>query len=145
MDVRASIGEQDRVHEAVEIDFGVLIVDADAAFDRDGGIGRIAHGREAIGDQTGLGHEARAKLARLHAIGRAPDIEIDLVVTEPVANPDGGGKFCRIGAAQLDRDRMLTRIISQQPPGIPMHQRSAGHHLGEQQRGDDNRRWRNRQ
>ena len=102
---RAGLDHQ--VDEAVEALLGVLIVDADAALDRHRQVGGVAHGAHAVGHQLRLRHQAGAEAARLHAVGRAADIEVDLVIAERRGNPRRLGQFGGIGAAELHRDRML--------------------------------------
>ena len=61
-----------------------------------------------------LRHQAGAEAAILHAIGRAAGIEIDLVKAEIGADARACGKRARIGAAELQRHRMLGRIVTQE-------------------------------
>ncbi len=65
-----------------------------------------AHGGDAVRHELRLGHQAGAEAALLHAVARAADIEIDLVVAEVLRRwrrsiSEIGG----ITAAQLQRDR----------------------------------------
>ena len=62
--------------------FRILLVDADAAFHRDRDRDRRLHRGDAVADQRRLRHQAGAEAAFLHAVRRAADIEIDLVVAE---------------------------------------------------------------
>ena len=87
--------------------FGILVVHADAAFDGDGHGHRFAHGRHAIGDQLRLLHQAGAKAAGLHPVGRTADIEIDFVIAEIFGDARCFGQRRRVGAAQLQRHRMF--------------------------------------
>ncbi len=93
--------------------FRILLVDADAAFDGDRNRNSRLHRRNAVADQRRLGHQAGAEAAILHAVGRAAGIEIDLVKAEIGADPRAGRKRVRIGAAKLQRQRMLGRIETQ--------------------------------
>ena len=93
-----------RVDEPVEALLRVLVVDADAAFDRDGQRRRFAHGGDALGDEIGLGHEAGAEPPRLHAVRGTADIEVDLVIAVLGADPRRRGELLRIAAAELKRD-----------------------------------------
>ena len=65
----------------------VLLVDADAALHRHRNRHRRAHRRHALGDQLRLAHQAGAEAAGLHAVGRAADVEVDLVIAELLADP----------------------------------------------------------
>ena len=89
--------------------FRVLIVDADAALDRNGNRYRGLHRGNAVADEAGLGHQAGAKAAFLHPVGRATDVEIDLVETQIGADARARRKRPRNGAAKLQRQRMLGR------------------------------------
>ncbi|GMA77319.1 hypothetical protein GCM10025880_37360 [Methylorubrum aminovorans] len=76
-----------RAGHGVEGLLDILIVDAEAAFHRDGyGDGRL-HGRDAGADQVRLAHQAGAEASLLHPVGRAADIEVDLGVTEIGGDP----------------------------------------------------------
>src|SRR5581483_10245880 len=97
----------DLVDEAIEALLGILIVDADAAFDGDGKAGACHHLGDARAHKRGLGHEASAEAARLHPVRRAAHVEVDLVVTEIRADPRGLRELVRIAAAELQRERML--------------------------------------
>jgi len=86
-------------HKAVIFD----LVDADAVFDRDVDAGRVAHGFDAIGDQIRFQHQASAKTARLHALGRAAHVEVDLVIAPLARHLGANRQRRRVGAAQLQR------------------------------------------
>ena len=78
-----------------------------------GTVDRRLHRGDAIADQLRLGHQAGAEPAVLHAVGRAADIEIDLVIAEVGADrARTAASASRIAAAELHRDRMLRRIDS---------------------------------
>ena len=91
------------IDEPVETLLGILIVDADAAFDRDRQPSRRAHRRDAFGNEIGLGHEAGAEPPRLHAVRRTADIEVDLVIAELGADARRLGELLRVAAAELKR------------------------------------------
>ena len=112
----------------------VLIVHADAAFHRHRNADGSAHRRHAVGHQRGLAHQAGAEAARLHAIGRAADIEIDLVVAPLRADARRLRQLRRFVAAELQRERMLGCIEIQQTRAIAMQDRAGRHHLGIQTR-----------
>ena len=108
----------------------LLLVDADAAFDGDGNFDRRRHRRDAFGDQRRLAHQAGAEAAVLHAVGRAAAIEVDLVVAEIGADARRLGEPLRLGAAELQRDRMFGRVEAEQPLARAEHDRVGGDHLG---------------
>ncbi len=72
-----------------------------------GRCGRVAHRTDAVGDQIGLRHQAGAEAPGLHPIGRAADIEVDLVIAEGRRDPRGFRQFRRIGSAELHGQRVL--------------------------------------
>jgi len=112
----------------------ILFVDADAALYRyryvDGG----AHRGDAVGNQRRLAHQARAEAPGLHAIGRAADIEVDLVVAELGADASRSGQLRRLVATELQRDRMLVRAEAEQALAIAMQHRAGRDHLAVQAR-----------
>ena len=75
-------GRGRRLGHPVQRLLGILLVDADPALHRHRHGHRRLHGRDAIADEAGLAHQAGAEAAVLHAVGRAADIEVDLVVAE---------------------------------------------------------------
>jgi len=89
------------IDQAVEALLGILIVHAQTALDRRGDADGGADGGHAFRDQLRRAHQAGAEVAALHAIGRAADIEVDLVVAKVLADARGGGQGRRLGAAQL--------------------------------------------
>ncbi len=95
---------------------------------------RRLHRRDAVADQSRLRHQAGAEAAVLHAVGRAAGIEIDLVKTQIRADARAGSKRARVGAAKLQRQRMLGRVVAQQPRSIAMQHRADGQHFGIKQR-----------
>ena len=113
--------------------FRILIVDADAAFDRHRDRHRGLHRRDAIADERGFRHQAGAEAAVLHPVGRAADIEIDLVETEIGADARAVSKRARLAAAELQRQRMLGRIEPQQPRAVAVQHRAGGEHFGIEQ------------
>ncbi len=120
----------DGLDETGEIGLAVLIVDADPAFYRYRHANCGTHGRDAFGDEPRLGHQAGAEPARLHAVGRAADIEIDFVIAETLADLRGRCKLSRIAAADLQRDRVLRGIETNQLLALAMNDRGRRHHLG---------------
>ena len=112
-DEGAAAGARNGGDEPLQLRLAILGVDADAALDRDGHEHATAHRRDAVGHQVGLRHQAGAEPALLHAVRRAADIEVDLVVAELF--PDRGrlGEPDRIGAAKLQGDWVLLRAESE--------------------------------
>ena len=133
-DQHIGAGPLDRLRKARERLLRVLIVDPDAAFDRDGNRHRRLHGGDAIADQFRLGHQARAEASLLHAVRRAAGIQIDLVETGIGADARAFRQRARLGAAKLQRHRMLGRIEAQEPRAIAMQHRAGGEHFGIEER-----------
>jgi hypothetical protein len=109
--------------EGVESFARLLLVDADAALDGDRNVDRRDHRGDAFRDQRGLAHEARPEATALHRVGRAPAVEIDLVVAEAGADPCSLGEPPGLGPAELQRDRMLLSVESDQALAPPERHR----------------------
>src|SRR6266852_3090829 len=120
--------------ERIERFLRILVVDADAAFDGHRNPDRRLHGGDAIADEARLRHQTGAEPALLHAIGGAADIEIDLVVAEVGADARALRERRRVGAAELQRHRMLRRIEAEQARAIAAQHRARRDHLGIDQR-----------
>ncbi len=118
------------VHELEQAFVWILLIDAQAAFDRSRNPHRCADRRHAFGDQHRLAHQTGAEGATLHAVGRTADIEIDLVEPQVLPDPGGGGQGPRIGAAELQRHRVFRRTEGQEPRPIAVDDRAGGEHLG---------------
>jgi hypothetical protein len=88
----------------------ILTVDAEPTFHRHWTSHRGLHRGDASGDQRRLRHQASAEAAFLHPVGRAADIEVNLVAAEVLAEARGLREFYRHAAVELQRDRMLGRI-----------------------------------
>ena len=114
-DQRVGAGRDDRGGESRQRHLGILVVDADAAFHRHRDRDRGLHRGDAIADQRRLRHQAGAEAALLHALRRAADVEVDLVIAEIRADPRATRERRGIAAAELERDRMLGRIEADQP------------------------------
>jgi hypothetical protein len=81
------------VRKRIECRLGILFVDADAALDRDRDRHRLFHRRDAGGDQVWHLHQAGAESARLDAVRRTADVEVDLVIAERLADARRLGKL----------------------------------------------------
>ena len=114
--------------------FRILIVNADAALHRNGYGHCGLHRHDAVADKRWLRHQTGAEAAFLHPVGWTTDIQIDFVEAEIGANPRTGGERLRIGAANLQRQRMLGGIKAQQTRPIAVQHRTGGQHLGIKQR-----------
>ena len=108
----------------------LLLVDADAALDRDRNVDRRGHRHNAFGDQLGFAHEAGAETAALHPVGRAAAIEIDLVVAEFGADARRLREPFWLRPAELERHGMLARVEADQPLARAEYDRIRRHHLG---------------
>ena len=122
-----------RLHRASESEqrfARLLLVDADAAFDRDRKLDRRGHRGDAFGDQRWLPHQAGAETSALHPFGRAAAIEVDLVIAEIGADSRRLSESRRVRAAELQRHRMLGRIEAEQPLARTEHDGVRRHHFG---------------
>ena len=125
---------RDSVDKPGKIGLGILVIDADAAFDRDRNIHRPPHGRHAASHQVGRRHQTGTKTSALHPVGRATAVEIDFVIAKP--RPDLGrfGKRIRVRPTQLQCHGMLGRIEPKQPLPVATQNGASGDHLGIQPR-----------
>ena len=127
---RVGAGVDHRVGDRVERDLGVLLVDAEPAFDRDRDCHRRLHGRDGGRDRRRLAHQAGAEGPGLDAVGRAADIEVDLVIAEVFGDPRRLGELRRLRAAKLHGKRMLLRREAEQACAVAMDHRIGDDHLG---------------
>ena len=127
-------GVRDRGNEVAQESVVVAPVDANPALDRHRDCHGAPHRPDAIRDQAGLGHQADAEPARLHPVARASDIQVDLVIAAPGADTRAFGERRRIGPAELERDRMLVRIETQQALAVAVQDRPGRNHLSVEQR-----------
>ena len=95
---------------------------------------RVGDGAHALRDQVGLGHQAGAEGAALHALARAADVEIDLVVAIALAEPRALREVGGLTAAELQPDRMFLVAEGEVPIDVAVEQRAGGDHLGVQAR-----------
>ncbi len=89
----------------VEKSVVVQLVDADTALHGDRHADRLAHCDQAIADELGLRHQARAEIAFLHSVAGATDVQVDFHVAVLLTEPCGLREQRRIGPADLQRDR----------------------------------------
>ena len=111
----------------------VLLVHAGAMLDGNRQGHRVFHRTHAVGHPPGFAHQAGAEGTGLHPVGGAAHIEVDLVVTESLADARGRCQLCRIGTAQLQDHRMFGGVEAEQSLPIAVLDRSGGDHLREQQ------------
>ena len=123
-----------RVGQSIERHLGILLVDADAALHRHRNPNLLLHRDDACADEIRRAHQAGAKRSGLHAVGRAADIEVDLVVAERLADAGGRGKLGRVRAAQLKRNRVLRGVKAEEALAIAMNDRVCHHHFRVKQR-----------
>ena len=88
----------------------IALIDADAAFDGDRQVRRVAHAPHALGDQRRAQHEAGAERALLHAVARAADVQVDLREPRRGADARRLRELAGIAAPELQRHRMLERV-----------------------------------
>ena len=113
---------------------GVLVIHADPAFDGHVHIHRAAHRRDGFRHQRRLLHQHRAKTARLHAIRRAADVQVDLVIPRLRPDPRRLCQLVRVRPAKLQGHGMLRGIMIQQMHRATAYQGRRGHHFGIKQR-----------
>ena len=112
----------------------VVLVHAQPAFHRDRDVHRGDHRRHALAHQFRLAHQAGAEAPGLHPVGRAAAIEVDLVVTPVRGDVRGLRQQRRVTAAQLQCQRMLAGVETEQPLAVAVDDRIGVNHLGIQPR-----------
>ena len=111
----------------------VLVINADTGFDRHRDRDDVTHGFDAVRHQLRIAHQARAKHAVLHAIGRATHVQVYFVIAALFGQLRALRQRSRIAAAQLQRNRMLFFAIGQ-IVALAVNNCPGGHHFGIQQR-----------
>jgi len=127
-DARLGHGADEVAHEAVVLDS----VDADAMLHGDRDRNDIAHRAAAITHEGRFGHQAGAESTVLHPFRGAAAVQVDLVVAPRLTEFRGMCQRGRVGAAQLQRDRVLLAMKAQMAFDIAVLQRAGRHHLGVQ-------------
>ena len=122
-----------RVDEIAQEFVAVLVINADTRFHRYRNRHHVAHCFDAIGDQLRIPHQAGAKHAILHAVGRTTHVEIDFVIAPLFSELCALRQRRRIAPAQLQCDRMLFFAI-RQIIAFTMNDRAGGYHLRIEQR-----------
>ena len=104
------------------------IIDADAALDRHRQA-LAAHGGDTFGNPRGLGHQAGTETPGLHPVTGATHVQIDLVETRLCPPVRAARQLIGVTAAQLQGQRPLGGVVTQQTIPIAMDQGRRGHHL----------------
>ena len=95
---------------------------------------RGAHRGHAVGDEWRLGHQAGAEAPFLHAVRRAAAVQVDLVVAEVIdREARAGGEGLRVGAAELQRQRVFGGVEAEVPGRVAVQDGAGRDHLGVQQ------------
>jgi len=129
-DQRVRSSRNDGARQPVQRHFRVLIVDADAAFDRDRHPHRALHRGDTFRHQIRLSHQAGTEAAILHAVRRAADIEVDFIVAEILTDLRAGREVRRVRSAELQRHRMFAGVEPEQPLAVAVDHRPGRQHLG---------------
>ena len=114
--------------------FRILFVNTDAAFHGHRNCHCGLHRGDTVADQVRLGHQAGPEAALLHAIRWATDIEIDFIKPAIRSDPCTSRQRLRIGAAELECQRMLGRVIAQKPRPIAVQHCAHRQHFSIEQR-----------
>ncbi len=130
----ATPARADRGGEVREKLVVVARIDTDAAFHGDRQLRALAHALDALGHQRRAQHETGAEGAALHPVARTSDVQVDLVEPRRRADARRRRELERIGAAELQRNRVLGRVVREQARGIAAHDRGRHDHLGVEQR-----------
>ncbi len=122
-------------HRADEVaNKGVVLaaINADAMLDCNGYANGILHGAYAVAHEFGLGHEAGAEGAVLHALAGTAAIQIDFVITPFLGQTRAVCQRRWVRTTELQGNRMLLVVEAQMARQIAMQRgrRSLGNHLG---------------
>jgi len=109
-------------------------IDTDAALHRHGQLRALAHALDALGDQLRKQHQTGTEGSALHAVAGTSHVQVDLIEPRRRADTRRRRELERIGAAELERNGMLGRVVCEQPGGIAPHDRSGHDHLGVEKR-----------
>ena len=131
-DEDAAPGVMHFAHEVPHESIVVPVVDADPMLHRHGLFRRFLHGPHAVGNELCVEHQAGAKASLLHARRRAPAVEVVFVVDVAFGfgRTDRECKLLRVGAAELERDRVFRGREAQEHFAVAEANRTGGHHLG---------------
>ena len=129
-DERPAAGRREPRDEAVQVFVAVAVVDAKPRLDRDGHVDGRDHRRDAGSDALGLEHQRGTEAARTHAVARAADVQVDLVVARVGADLRRRRELGRIAAAELQGDGMLGRRELEETRRVAVEQRACRDHLG---------------
>ena len=117
-------------HEVAQVVVALDPIDADPVLDRHRDRHRILHRLEAVRNQLRLGHQAGPESTRLDPLGRAADIQVDLVIAPLLGHSGTAREIPGVAAAKLKRERMLDRVEAQETLAVAVQQRPGGDHLG---------------
>ena len=127
-------GFGDGLDEAAHEHVVLGLVHAEAMLDGHRQPAGAAHLGDRLGHQCGLVHQAGAEAVLLHALGGAAAVEVDLVVAVARADLGALAQLMGIGAAQLQRHRMLALVEAQVAIAAAVEDRVDRDHLGVEQR-----------
>ena len=127
----AGIGQP--IDEVQQVLKTVVVVDAQAQLGGDRQAGRRLHGCNTPGHQGRLAHQASAKAAPLHPVGRAAQVEVDLVVAPGLGDRRAAGEIRRLRAAELQGKRVFDGAETDEPSPVAMQDGAAGDHFSVKQ------------
>ena len=120
----------DKIHQLF---IAIPAIDADTVLDGNRDVAGIQHRLHAIGHQLRVAHQTGADQIVLHPITGAADVQVHLGITGLLRQPGALRQFLRIAATQLQRQRLLLRVITEKPLAIAVQYRAGGDHFGVQQ------------
>ena len=123
-----------RADEVTDKAVGGLIIHADPVLHGHRYRHAVLHGFETVRNLLRGKHQDHAEVPGLHAGRWAAAVEVDLVKPSLFPPFRALGELRRIGSAKLQRDRIHTLLIPEEPCPVPMHQRGRRDHLGVESR-----------
>ena len=126
---RINSGRLYRVGKSKQCLVRILVINSDTALNCHWNFDGRPQGNHTITNQRWLGHQAGTEAPLLNAVGRTTHVEIDLVITEILADACGLRERLWVTSTQLQGDRMLKRVEPKQPFAISTQHCAGGEHF----------------
>jgi hypothetical protein len=131
---RINSGRLYRVGKSKQYLIRILVIDSDTALNCHWNFDGRPQGNHTITNQRWLSHQASTEASLLNAVGWTTHVEVDLVVTEILADTCGLRERLWVTSTQLQGDWMLKRVEPKQPFAISTQHCTGGEHFSVNQR-----------